>query len=220
VTRIGFVPEPSPAWIDVEKHHLRRLVHHRSGVGVDLHVDVIPPRWHNLIPTDWFMEDTQAIETRGWRARLPDATRRIAHTIVHDQLAHGARRRRTVELRQLLDVAMLRAQRDSDIDWSMLAGRFGAAGNAVVLSDYLHFGEALLGQQAPLVNTQQSTAMLSLHDAIEHRRGYRWAQFLGFAGAYAEQLRLHPISILNQANPLRWPARLRLLGDLFTRRKW
>jgi hypothetical protein len=55
---------------------------------------------------------------RNLRIRLAEATRSVGHIIVHDQLRHNRNQLRRVELRQVLDLAIIRADQESAIDWA------------------------------------------------------------------------------------------------------
>ena len=79
----------------------------------------------------------------------PEPTRNAGHIIFHSEIYHEHFRLNKIQLRHLLDLAMLRARHDDAIDWGDLDRRFSAAGHGEVLATYLMFAEMLLGQAAP-----------------------------------------------------------------------
>jgi hypothetical protein len=129
-------------------HHLPMLYERETGVGVELHTDVVGDAGA-VIPTGWFWKGTNPVPFRDLQIRLPDATRSAGHNIAHDQLDHSNYQGRRVELRQLLDLAMIRRARESAIDWAELDERFCRMGFGEALATYLKFAEVLLGQPAP-----------------------------------------------------------------------
>jgi hypothetical protein len=119
---IGFHEHPDHAHLS--HHHLPMLHDPETGVGVELHTALLQPEYASVLPTDWFNVSTQRYPFRDLTIRLPDATRSVGHIIAHDQLIHGRYLQRKVELRQLLDLAMIRARSETAIDWSDLDDRF------------------------------------------------------------------------------------------------
>ena len=146
---IGFHVHPDDAHLSASHHHLPMLYDPETGVGVELHTALLLPEHASLLPTDWFNVSTQRYPFRDLTIRLPDATRSVGHIIAHDQLNHRRHWQRRVELRQLLDLAMIRARSETAIDWSELDDRFCRMGFGTVLATYMEFGRRLLGQPVP-----------------------------------------------------------------------
>jgi hypothetical protein len=96
----------------------------KTAAGVELHVTVVHTRSDALIPRAWFMETTIPSMLDDVRIPLHDATRSVAHNIIHDQLDHEGHARNRLELRGLLDLVVLRSKQESSIDWSVLDRRF------------------------------------------------------------------------------------------------
>jgi hypothetical protein len=149
-------------------HHLPMLHERETGVGVELHTDVVADLGAAVIPTGWFYKETKPFPFRDLQIRLPDATRSAGHNIVHDQLSHWGFGGGRVELRQLLDLAMIRRASESAIDWAELDDRFCSVGFGEVLPTYLKFAEVLLGQPAPrLRHAPRIGAVTDFSRAIE-----------------------------------------------------
>jgi hypothetical protein len=146
---IGFRVHPDDALLQASHHHLPMLYDPETGVGVELHTSLLPPEHASLLPTDWFNMNTRRYPFRDVTIRLPDATRSVGHIIAHDQLSHGRHWQRRVELRQLLDLAMIRAKSETAIDWSELDDRFCRMGFGTLLATYMDFARRLLGQPLP-----------------------------------------------------------------------
>ena len=136
------VPPPS-------HHHLPMLHDPESGMAVELHTDVISQSPEAVISTAWFCERSQPTLFRGQRVRLPESTRNVGHTIFHSEIYHELYSLNKIQLRHLLDLALIRAQHESAIDWGELDHRFAAAGFGEVLATYLDFANALFAQPAP-----------------------------------------------------------------------
>jgi hypothetical protein len=166
LTRAGFATKDSDVVLPDEHHHLPMLHDSRSGLGVELHTDVISSAPDAAIATAWFGERARLVIFRDQRVRLPEPTRNIGHVIFHSHLYHALGVRNQIHLRHLLDVAMIRARYESDIDWAELDRRFVAAHYGEALATYLDFAHMLLGQPAPkLINAPRPDAFDELRRA-------------------------------------------------------
>ncbi len=145
----GFGGKPDDVIPPPGHHHLPMLHEPVTGVGVELHTHAISASPDAVIATDWFCEHARTVTFRGQRLRVPEPTRNAGHIIFHSEIYHEHFRLNKIQLRHLLDLAMLRARHDDAIDWGDLDRRFSAAGHGEVLATYLMFAEMLLGQAAP-----------------------------------------------------------------------
>jgi hypothetical protein len=163
----GVVPPPT-------HHHLPMLHDPETGLGVELHTDVISRSADAVISTAWFCEMARPGVFRGQRIRLPEPTRNVGHTIFHSEIFHRLYTLDKIELRHLLDVALLYARHARVIDWNELDRRFSDAGLGEVLATYLHFADELLGQPAPkLSHGPRGDAMAKLR-STESRDGFHF----------------------------------------------
>ncbi len=161
----GVVPPPT-------HHHLRMLHDPETGIGVELHTDVIDRSADAVIATAWFSENSRPAKFRDRRVRLPEPTRNAGHTIFHSEIFHGLYERNKISLRHLVDLALIRVRHDAAIDWNELDHRFSAAGFGELLATYLFFADALLGQPAPkLSHAPRADAMAELRNT-ESRDGF------------------------------------------------
>lgn len=145
---VGFAPKPDDPLEDGH-HHLPMLHEGQTGIGVELHDGLASKPFDRIIPVGWFWEKARPVAWSGGRIHLPDPTRAAAHTVLHDQLVHHQYRWNGIELRQLLDLALLRKAHGAAIDWSELDDRFAQARCGRVLATYLAFDQALFGQSSP-----------------------------------------------------------------------
>jgi hypothetical protein len=155
-------------------HHLPMLLDPETGAGVELHTDVISQAADAVIETGWFCEMARPVLFRGQRVRLPEPTRNAGHIIFHSAIFHDLYAQNKVQLRHVVDLALLRARHEAAIDWDELDRRFSAAGAGEVLATYLHEVSELLGQATPrLSHAPRSDAMAEMRNT-ESRGGFHF----------------------------------------------
>ncbi|SHH59454.1 nucleotidyltransferase domain-containing protein [Bradyrhizobium erythrophlei] len=155
-------------------HHLPMLLDPETGTGVELHTDVISRSADAVIATDWFCEMVRPVLFRGQRMLLPEPTRNVGHIIFHSEIFHELYTLNKVQLRHVIDLALLRARHEKAINWEELDRRFSAAGVGEVLATYLHLASELLGQAAPqLSHAPRRDAMTELR-STESRDGFHF----------------------------------------------
>ncbi len=194
-----------------------------TGAGVELHTAVASHECAGIISTDWFCEGTSPLPFRNQKIRLPDATRSVGHIIVHDQLHHNGYRRGWVELRQALDLAVIRARRESAIDWAELDDRFCRMGRGAVLATFLEFVKILLGQPAPRFRyAPRPDVIKNFRRAVASPRMRGWRQLATLLTDYAAKRRRDPGGLLSLLDLKKWPKRIRFVMKAFerSRPKW
>jgi len=204
-------------------HHLPMLHDVETGAGVELHTAVASHECAGIISTDWFCEGTSPLPFRNQKIRLPDATRSVGHIIVHDQLHHNGYRRGWVELRQALDLAMIRARRESAIDWAELDDRFCRMGRGAVLATFLEFVKILLGQPAPRFRyAPRPDVIKDFRRAVASPRMRGWRQLATLLTDYAAKRRRDPGGLLRLLDLKKWPKRISFVMKAFerSRPKW
>jgi Uncharacterised nucleotidyltransferase len=142
----GFGTQSSDVVPPPTHHHLPMLHDPETGLGVELHTDVIDRSPDHVISTAWFCEKTRPAQFRHQRVRLPEPTRDAGHTIFHSEIFHEHYARHKIHLRHFLDLAVIRARHEGEIDWGELDRRFSAAGFGEMLATYLDFAHHLFGQ--------------------------------------------------------------------------
>jgi len=155
-------------------HHLPMLLDPETGTGVELHTDVISRSAGAVIATDWFCEMVRPVLFRGQRVRLPEPTRNAGHIIFHSEIFHGLYTLNKVQLRHVMDLALLRSRHEKAIDWGELDRRFSAADAGEVLATYLHLASELLGQAAPQLSHPPRTDAMTELRSTESRDGFHF----------------------------------------------
>jgi hypothetical protein len=161
----GFAEKPTDVLPPPEHHHLPMLHDPESGAGIELHTDVVSPAPDATIATAWFCEAARPAAFRDTRVLLPEPTRNAAHVIYHSQLFHHLYPVNKIQLRHLLDLALIRSRHESAIDWDALGRRFGDAYAGEALATYLGFADTLFRQPAPaLRNAPRPNALTDLRE--------------------------------------------------------
>ena len=174
---IGFHEKPDFAPLGPDHHHLPMLCDNQAGVGVELHTALLYPPWSMLLPSDWFYRGTNSHQLGKLHVRLPNATRSVGHIVAHAQILHGHYWRAKVELRQLLDLAIIRKKHDNAIDWMELDHRFSQIGWGKALATYLELANRLLGQSKPqLSHTARIGALAELRLRIDPSGWTPWGR--------------------------------------------
>lgn len=203
---LGF-SENNSSLVPPSHHHLSMLVDRETGAGVEIHKQPAPSTFQGVVSTRWFWEGATPFPFRDLRVRLPSPTKRVVLNVVHDQLFNRQYQRQGAELRQLLDLSLLRAQHDGEIDWSEVDRRFCDAGAGQVLATYLEFARALLGQPPPQVSC---APRLNAIEGFKSRMA-SWRAARRMATEYVAARRRQPLGIFRLLNPRTWANRLRLL---------
>lgn len=188
-------------------HHLAPMVDRVTDAQVELHTAVLPSGLAGILPAAAFEGDAVPMPFRGLRVRLPSATGRVAHNIAHSAIVDGLYDADDIELRQLLDLVMIRARHGGEIDWRELAARFVAAGFGRVLSTTLQDAAELFGVPAPRLEDVPPP-----RDVAVLARAMRWSRLhrgLRVARPYAAWLRRNPSWIVKWMSPRRLPERVR-----------
>jgi hypothetical protein len=185
-------------------HHWPMLFDPETGAAVELHTSALHRRSEHIMPAARFHRNTRSVTFRGARVRLPDATRTVGHNIIHDALDHEGYLHQRVELRQLLDLVMIRTRHEAAIDWAELDRCFGAAGVGHVLAANLKSAEALFGMPVP-------------HIVRSIQRQRRWNRIARMPGHYLAARRRDPWGVFNLLRPRTWPERITRLQQAFHR---
>ena len=173
LTGAGFATKASDVIVPPTHHHLQLLHDPETGLGVELHTDVMSRAPDAVIATDWFCTDARVMTFRGQRVRVPEPTRNVGHCIFHSQIFHALHAHNKIQLRHLLDLALLRARHEAAIDWTVLDRRFAAAGLGDALAAYLHFADILFGQPAPVLSHAPQPGALAELRRVQSRDSFQ-----------------------------------------------
>jgi hypothetical protein len=127
---------------------LTPLIHPDHRADIDLHMHLVTPEYRGIVRADEAVRDARRVETRFGPVRVLGRAHRIAHTVVNSQLHDNLHALGRVELRRLLEFAMLLRDADAAVGRSVEAA-FRRAGRLEVLRRYGALAEALLGQGGP-----------------------------------------------------------------------
>jgi Uncharacterised nucleotidyltransferase len=227
----GFYEKTGEAY-PPDHHHLHVLIDNNTGAGVEIHREVSPGFCPQVLLTSWFCEGSRPFRLQdNLHVRLPDQTRSAGHNIVHDQFHHGGYQNCTIELRQLLDLALIRKRHEAAIDWAELDHFFCRMGLGEVLATYLQFCEELLGQKAPRLRCRPRVgAIKCFRQIIDPPKPSKFAQTATALASkltpiatalaiivndYVAARRQDPLGLLKLLNPMKWPPRLKLVKDAF-----
>jgi hypothetical protein len=219
---VGFRPDPSDAPMPASHPHLPMLHDRELGGGVELHTDVAGARCRGIIATDWFLAGTRPGKFRDLNVRLPDPTRSVGHIVAHDQLDHEGYHHSKIELRQLLDLALIRSRHAGAIDWAELDRRFCVRRSGKVLATYLGLAESLLGQpRPPLSRAPRRGVIERLRRTMAPSRGELLdvisQRLAALTGVCVALVRRDPSSLGRLLDLRKWPARVRLVLTAFKR---
>jgi len=170
----GFHTKSSDVVPPPAHHHLPMLHDPENDLGVELHSDVVSRSPAAVIATPWFCEKARPVLFRNQRVLLPEPTRNAGHTVFHSEIYHGLYALNKIQLRHLLDLAVIRARHEGAIDWNELDARFSAAGHGEALATFLDFARELLGQPAPkLGHAPRHDAMTELR-SVQSRNSFQF----------------------------------------------
>jgi hypothetical protein len=127
---------------------LAPLVHPDHRADVDLHMHLVTPEYRGIVRADDAVRDARRVETRFGPVRVLGRAHRIAHTVINSQLHDNLHALGRVELRRLLEFAMLLRDADAAVGQAVEAA-FRRAGRLEVLRRYAALAAALLDQSGP-----------------------------------------------------------------------
>jgi hypothetical protein len=210
----GFADQSPRRWVEHAHHHLPPLARPQSGIRVEIHYGLTPSFAAEVVSVPWFVEMARPAAFRDLRLRVPEPTRAVAHNIAHAQINHDLYAEGYVELRQLLDLALLRARHETEIDWPEIERRFIGRGLGHVLANHLAIAESLFGQTMPALRVRpDARALDEFRRLVERPARRRWRRLRHIGVNYWRLLCRNPAGVLNLLAPHFWPARLRVLID-------
>ena len=135
--------------VDPRGHQHPALGRPGAAVSVEVHRDVLPYPYGDVLPGGQVLDAAIAIDLDGARAAIPAPRHRVVHNIAHAQLADHGYLYGLLELRRLFDFVLLRRAFDDGLDWREIAGRFAGQGTATALGYHLEAAHRLLGAPSP-----------------------------------------------------------------------
>jgi hypothetical protein len=200
--------QPGPSEYDVG------LVHRPTGILVELHHALFVPQFAALLPAQDALSRATSISANEMMFSVLAPTDRIVHHVIHAQLHHtkwvqNAR----IELRQLVDLAILVDAFGNDFDWTAVQFRFSANGYTNVLADYLACLALLLDRRVPANISDLELVAARLRAGVEappKDKPHRSRDTISvIASEYWRGFRRRPALAINLVDPRSWPDRLR-----------
>jgi hypothetical protein len=192
-----------------EPHHDVPLIHERTGIRVELHRALSVAQFAALLSAQDALRRAAPVSTSGRTTfSVLAPTDRIVHHVLHAQLHHQGAQRAIVDLRQLVDLAILVEALGSDIDWADVEFRFASNGYADALADYLAYLALLLDRRVPARLSNLKTVMARLRAGVEAPPTPRETSG-AIASEYWTRFLRRPALTINLIDPRFWPGRLR-----------
>lgn len=200
----------APPW----PHHDWPIVHELTGIQVELHRAITYPQFTSLLSAQDTLRRAIPISANGMTFSVLAPTDRIVHHVLHAQLHHHGAQSAIVDLRQLVDLAILVDAFGGDIDWTDIEFRFASNGYAGVLADYLAYLALLLDRRVPAHISDLTTVMARLRAGVEAPPDPKPRETSGaIASEYWTRFRRRPALAINLIDPRFWPGRLRSWRD-------
>jgi len=223
LTEAGFEPtREQKRWFSVVHHHLPIQIHPEFCAGIEVHKRVMINTLGTLVNTRSCLEHAKSVQFRGMTALLPSATDRVAHNIAHAQVEDGDHQRGVPQLRQLLDLVMIRERYEVEINWAEIVQRFDQRGLLPAVTDTLDLTEALFGQSMPevLLPLHHNVALDRLKAALDNPRVHRRGALTHMVRSYARRVQKDPLCVFNVLDPKSWPSRLSSIAHQLRPGKW
>lgn len=134
--------------------------------GIDLHLRIMPN--DPLLPVDDVWRTAELVPAVGPTVLRPDATRRVAHLVLHEMIHHGGLRNGWINPRALLD---LRRLAQAGPDWNWLSTHFRRCGVAFALDVFLLAADRLMGVSWPLVSPPGPVVRLVVRRLVDGTGG-------------------------------------------------
>jgi hypothetical protein len=211
-------PTEDPQAAPSEQYHVG-LVHRPTGIRVELHHAVSVPQFAALLSAQDALDRATSLSANGIMFSVLAPTDRVVHHVLHAQLHHPYLHHQgvqnaIVDLRQLVDLAILVDAFGSDIDWADVEFRFSSNGYANVLADYLAYLAILLDRRVPAHISDLETVTARLRAGVEAPPDDKPPDAIGaIASEYWKRFRRRPALAINLIDPRPWPDRLRSWRD-------
>jgi hypothetical protein len=201
----GFTGGTARKSFDVEPHHLPLVVHADLKVGVELHTRPVVPALDTLLPAPRCFRDARPRHWRNRQVLLPGPTDWLVHNIAHGQIADSYYWRGIPRLRQLLELALLRAHFGNQIDMRGAEERFRSAGYGRVFSDTVMLSAFLLESLPPADATADaSDAIARIRAAVERPATHRWTMYRRFLLRNVRRVMANPRFVVQALRPSFW----------------
>ncbi|HPE70979.1 MAG TPA: nucleotidyltransferase family protein [Candidatus Competibacter sp.] len=176
----GYRPQTGHSWEN--HHHTAPLLHSTEPVKIELHRHIVYTAWQALLPTDGAWQIARPLTVDGIALHVLPPTSQAIHLLVHAQLGYYALTHQTLQLRQMLDLVVLRHHHEANIDWSLVGQRFQAVGQTNRMMAYLVAAQRLFDQPLPMgfaISPKVAWQSRQLVLTAQHLAAARWLRRLG-----------------------------------------
>ncbi len=201
----GFTGGIARKSFDAEPHHLPLRVHAELKVGVELHTRPVRPALDTLLAAPRCFSDARLRLWRNRQVLLPGPTDWMVHNIAHGQIADSYYWRGIPRLRQLLELALLRAHLGNQIDMKRAEERFRSAGYRSVFSDTVSLSAFLLEGRPPAkASSEASDAIARVKAAVDRPATHRWTMYRRFLLRNVRRVMANPRFVVQTLRPSFW----------------
>jgi hypothetical protein len=194
---------------DADPHHLPLRVHATSRVGIELHTRPAPRSLDALLDAGEYLANARPRQWRGYPLLLPGPADWLVHNIAHGQIVDGHYWRGVPRLRQLLDLALLRARHAGAIDMATVEERFRNAGYGKVLADTVRLVALLLEGADPAAGSAEGARVIAqVRATVERPAAQRWRVYRRFLVRNTRRLIDNPRFVLQALRPSFWALEL------------
>jgi hypothetical protein len=202
-------------------HHLPLRTHAVLGTGLELHRRPLPQHVDGLLQAQAVFDHAEPRTWRGHEILVPGLADWIVHSAAHGQIVDGRYLRGIPQLRQLLELAMLRSRDEDGTAMRQAADRFDHAGHGDVFSNAVRLSEGLLEQpDTDLQSSDVVAAVRRLKAVVERPVIFRWSVYRRFLSRHARRLIMEPRAAMKAMHPSTWMSELAAVRQRLRVRRW
>jgi putative nucleotidyltransferase-like protein len=203
--KAGFGVDTARQPVGPDHHHLPGRVHAEWRVGLELHTRPARRSLDALLDVAQCFRDARPLQWRGYQVLVPGPADWLVHNIAHGQIGDGHYWLGIPRLRQLLDLALLRARYAGAIDMATVGERFRKAGYGKVLADTVSLVVFLLeGGQLAAGSADDARAMARVRTTVERPAAQRWRLYRRYLFWNTRRLIDDPSLVLKVLRPSFW----------------
>jgi hypothetical protein len=161
--------EPLSDYSHPRAHHYPPLGREGLPVPIELHHQVLSFPYGNFLPSDEMHRSAARMEISGAIISVPSPMTAVIHNIAHAQMSDHDYLYGRLDLRSLLDLALLTKAHGNSIGWSELEQRFADAGWRSALTYHLRWARRL-GAEVPVQDRANTMSKVLYRRAEYHVR--------------------------------------------------
>jgi len=157
------------AYLHPRSHHCQPLGRSDLPVPIELHHEVLAYPSSSFLTSEEMQSSAGRLTIRGVHVGVPSPTHAVMHCIAHAQLNDHDHLYGRVDLRGLLDLALLSYHHRNAIDWIQVSRRFSHAGYRLAFGYHVLWARRL-GAEVPAVGRINGFSKLLYRRATFHMR--------------------------------------------------